>query len=310
MSKTRLLFELILYVNAKKVFTAQDIAHEFNISVRTAHRYLVDLSEMGIPLFTEQGRNGGYRILNNRVLPPITLDEDEAFAIFFAFQSLKYYRSLPFDVNIASASRKLYAIIPEDIKKKIDRLEFVLSFWNKKRSIPSPFLKDILEASLVKHVLIIEYMSKSKNKVKEVVPIGIYAHDGFWYMPALDIEQDAVRLIRVDRILSLKTSEVTHSVPLTLDEWLNNHTTRIPVRLYATLTREGLRQCRNEPWLEPHIILTDHENGYIDIEIDKSEIEFVSNYFFRLGTDATVIEPQEIINNIRERARSITAHYQ
>lgn len=217
---------------------------------------------------------------------------------------------MPFDVNIASASRKLYAIIPDDTKKKMDRLESVLSFWNQKRSIPSPFLKDILEASLVNHAIIIEYMSKSKNKVKEVVPIGIYSRDGFWYMPAFDIEQNAVRVFRIDRILSLKISKKTHSIPITLDDWLNDHTAKIPVRLYATLTREGLRQCRNEPWLEPHIVLTDHDNGYIDTEIDKSEINFVSDYFFRLGTDAKVIEPQEIVNNIRERARSIAAYYQ
>jgi predicted DNA-binding transcriptional regulator YafY len=135
MTKTKLLFELIMYVNTKKSFTAQDIAYEFNISVRTAHRYLVELSDMGIPLYTEQGRNGGYRILKNRVLPPIIFDENEAFAIFFAFQSLKYYRSLPFDLNIDSASRKLYISLPDDTKNKVERLDSVLSFWNQKRSV-------------------------------------------------------------------------------------------------------------------------------------------------------------------------------
>ena len=69
LSKTKLLFDLILYVNTKRIFTAQDVAQELDISTRTAHRYLMDLSEMGVPLYTEPGRNGGYRILNNRLLP-------------------------------------------------------------------------------------------------------------------------------------------------------------------------------------------------------------------------------------------------
>lgn len=310
MAKTKLLFDLIMYVNTKKTFTAQDVAYEFNISVRTAHRYLFELSEMGIPLYTEQGRNGGYRTLENRVLPPIIFDEDEAFAIFFAFQSLKYYKSLPFDVNITSASRKLYATIPDDTKKKIDRLESVLSFWNQKRITPSPFLKEIIEASLVNHALIIEYMSKFKNKIKEIVPVGVYSHNGFWYMPAIDIEQDELRSFRVDRILSLKASEKKHPVSITLSDWLNDRTVKSPVRLYVALTREGLRQCRGEPWLDPNIVMTDNENGYIEAEIDQSEVEYVSNYFFHLGIDAKVIEPPEIINNIRERALSITTHYQ
>lgn len=57
MSKTKLLFDLIMYVNAKRSFTAEDVAHEFNVSVRTAHRYLMELSEIGVPLYTEPGRN-------------------------------------------------------------------------------------------------------------------------------------------------------------------------------------------------------------------------------------------------------------
>lgn len=310
MTKTKLLFELIMYVNTKRSFTAQDIAYEFSISVRTAHRYLMELSDLGVPLYTEQGRNGGYRILKNRILPPIIFDESEALAIFFAFQSLKYYKSLPFDVNINSASRKLYISLPDDAKNKVERLESVLSFWNQKRSVSSPFLTDIIEASIENHILIIEYISKSENKIKKVRPIGVYAYNGLWYMPAFDIENDAVRLFRVDRILSLENSNIIHNVPTTLADWLNNHTVRIPIRLYVNLTREGLRQCRSEPWLEPHIIITSPDNGYIDTEIDKNEIEFVSNYFFQLGLDAKVIEPQEIIDNIKQRAHNIINHYQ
>lgn len=310
MSKTKLLFDLIMYVNTKRSFTAQDVAYEFNISVRTAHRYLMELSDLGVPLYTNQGRNGGYRTLKNRILPPVIFDENEAFAIFFAFQSLKYYNSLPFDINIDSASRKLYASLPDDTKNKVARLESVLSFWNQKRSVPSPFLKDIIEASIENHLLIIEYLSKSENKTKEVKPVGVYAYNGFWYMPAFDMEHDAVRLFRVDRILSLENSKRTHNFPMNLADWFNTYTVKIPVRLHVILTREGLRQCRSEPWLEPYIITTDHESGYIDAEIDRSEVAFVSSYFFRLGTDAKVVEPQEIADNIKQRAHNLIKHYQ
>lgn len=310
MTKTKLLFELIMYVNTKRNFTAQDIANEFNISVRTAHRYLMELSDLGVPLYTEQGRNGGYRILKNRVLPPIIFDESEALAIFFSFQSLKYYKSLPFDVNIDSASRKLYISLPDDAKNKVERLKSVLSFFNQKRSISSPFLTDIIEASIANHILIIEYLSKSKNKVKKVKPIGAYAYNGLWHMPAFDIENNAVHLFRIDRILSLKNSKVVRNVSISLADWFNNHTVKIPLRLYVKLTREGLRQCQSEPWLEPHIVITSPDNGYINTEIDKSELEFVTSYFFQLGTEAKVIEPKEIVDNIKERAHNIINHYQ
>lgn len=89
MSKAKLLFDLIMYVNAKRSFTAQEVADEFRVSVRTAHRYLTDLSEMGVPLYTEPGRTGGYRLLRGRMLPPVMFDEDEAFAVFFCVSNVE-----------------------------------------------------------------------------------------------------------------------------------------------------------------------------------------------------------------------------
>lgn len=311
-SKAKLLFNLMMYVNAKRSFTAQDVAYEFDISVRTAHRYLSELSEMGVPLYTEPGRNGGYRVLNSRLLPPIIFDENEAFSIFFAFQSLQFYQSLPFDIEIKSVSAKLYSSLPHDIKRKIDRLEGVLSFWNIKRSVPSQFLKEIIEASVEKQNLQIEYASKEKNTIREVSPIGIYTYNGFWYMPAIDLANNEVKLFRTDRILSLKVMERHQDPQVTLHEWLDRHAAKSPMnplRLYVELTREGLRQCRSQPWLEPDIVMMNEDQGYIDTMIDKSEVEFVSRYFLQLGTAAKVIEPREMIDRIYFLSQELLKHY-
>ncbi|CUX45486.1 HTH domain-containing protein [Clostridium sp. C105KSO13] len=135
MSKTEKLFDLINYVNTKRKFTANDVAEEFGISLRTAHRYLLELDHMGVPLYTEQGRNGGYRTLQGRMLPPIIFNEDEALAIFFAFQSLQFYKSLPFEVDIKSASRKLFLGLPGDVRPQVENLKSVLAFWNRERDI-------------------------------------------------------------------------------------------------------------------------------------------------------------------------------
>ncbi|TQK75334.1 DeoR family transcriptional regulator [Brevibacillus sp. AG162] len=312
MSKAKLLFDLIMYVNASRRFTAQDVAHEFNVSVRTAHRYLTELSEMGVPLYTEPGRSGGYRVLDNRILPPILLNENEAFSIFFAFQSLKYYTSLPFEIDIDSVSKKLYTSLPIDTRKKIDRLDEVFSFWNKKRSIPSKNLKEIVEAATEQRVVQIKYISKDGTSLREAAPIGVYAYDGFWYMPAFVMDTNEVKLFRTDRIVTLNKVERTFVPRVTLHDWLRSHTELepvTPIRLYVELSREGLRQCRSQPWLEPHIVLQNEDFGYIDTVIDHKEIEFVSQYFFRLGTEAKVLEPERIVNRIIILSQKLLQHY-
>ena len=39
---------------------------------------------MGLPIYAEQGRNGGYKVLTNRVIP-ILFTEEEAVSIFLHF---------------------------------------------------------------------------------------------------------------------------------------------------------------------------------------------------------------------------------
>ena len=84
LSKAKRLLDILIFASAK-TFTAQEIADEFNISVRTVHRYILDLSDMGLPIYAEQGRNGGYKVLTNRVIPPILFTEEEAVSIFLLF---------------------------------------------------------------------------------------------------------------------------------------------------------------------------------------------------------------------------------
>ena len=44
----------------------------------------------------------------------------------------------------------------------------------------------MLTAAIENKNLHFQYESKSRIKTKHVHPIGVYAHDGLWYLPAYD----------------------------------------------------------------------------------------------------------------------------
>ncbi|MEA4961633.1 hypothetical protein SDC9_103990 [bioreactor metagenome] len=311
MSKTTKLFDLLLYVNTKRSFTANDVAQEFGISVRTAHRYLLELGEMGVPLYTEPGRNGGYRILSSRVLPPIIFNEDEALAIFFSFQSLKYFKSLPFEVDIESASRKLLARLPEDVKKHVDNLETTLLFWNHKRDIETPLLKNAIKKAADKSIIEIKYQSKQQLTTRTVAPIGVYTNNGIWYMPAYDYQNKGVRLFRVDRILEITDSKKEYPFPdTTLEDILYSYKITEPVHLYVKLSDKGMISCKDNPYFETSVCVnTDGKGGFIEQTIDQRDLDYVSRFFMGLGVDAEVIEPLEIRKTIYSMARDIQEQY-
>ena len=309
MSKAKRLLDILMFVKTKRKFTAQELADEFEISVRTIHRYLLDLSDMGLPIYAEQGRHGGYTVLENRILPPILFTEEEAVSIFFAFQSLRYYRSLPFDTEISAVAHKLYNSLSNEAKIKVDKMRSYLSFWNPKRSIDTPYLKELLEACMLNNNLSIQYDSKSGITTKYIRPIGVYAHDGLWYLPAYYYNKQKILLFRADRILSIQLKETNAEEFMNLEEWFDSTEVKNPIRLYALLTREGVRQCKSVPWLEGCVETKEDGTGYIDSPREESEISFITPLFYRLGTDVQIKEPKYLIDRMRLQAKEILKMY-
>ncbi|EEM43447.1 MULTISPECIES: helix-turn-helix transcriptional regulator [Bacillus] len=312
LSKAKRLLDILIFASAKKAFTAQEIADEFNISVRTVHRYILDLSDMGLPIYAEQGRNGGYKVLTNRVIPPILFTEEEAVSIFFAFQSLSYYRDLPFNTAINSVTHKLYSSLQHDAKAKVDKIRSYIAFWNPKRTIDTPLLNAVLSAAIENKNLHFQYESKSGIKTKHVHPIGVYAHDGLWYLPSYDFRRKKVLLYRVDRILSILSTEKNESTFMNLEEWFtsSSNVVHIPTQLHVLLTTEGVRQCKSVPYLEEFVVINEDGTGYIHSTIDKGEINFITPLFYRLGKDARILEPKELIDGLLMRAKEVLHMYE
>ncbi|MFA2811046.1 helix-turn-helix transcriptional regulator [Bacillus mycoides] len=312
LSKAKRLLDILIFASTKKTFTAQEIADEFNISVRTVHRYILDLSDMGLPIYAEQGRNGGYKVLTSSMLPPILFTEEEAVSIFFAFQSLSYYRNLPFNTEINSVTHKLYSSLQNDAKAKVDKIRSYIAFWNPKRTIETTFLNEVLTAAIENKNLHFQYESKSGIKTKRVHPIGVYAHDGLWYLPSYDFSKKKVLLYRVDRILSILSTEENKDTFMNLEEWFesNSNVVHTPIQLHVLLTTEGVRQCKSVPYLEEFVIVNEDGTGYINTTIDKGEINFITPLFYRLGKDAKVLEPKELIDGLRIRAKEVLHMYE
>ena len=173
-------------------------------------------------------------------------------------------------------------------------------------------LKEVLTAAIENKNLHFQYESKSGIKTKHVHPIGVYAHDGLWYLPSYDFSRKKVLLYRVDRILSILSTEENEDTFMNLEEWFasNSDVINIPTQLHVLLTTEGVRQCKSVPYLEEFVVVNEDGTGYINSTIDKGEINFITPLFYRLGKDAQVLEPKELIDGLRIRAKEILNMYE
>ncbi|WP_430109152.1 helix-turn-helix transcriptional regulator [Paenibacillus sp. B1-33] len=316
MNKSQRMIELMMLVNKKQQFTARELAEECGVSVRTILRDLRHLEELGVPLYTEYGRNGGFRLLKEKLLPPLSFLEEEAFAIFFAVQLLQEYKTIPFGKEAMQALSKFYQVLPAATQKQIDAMQRCVRFWVPPREQDIPHLQHLLHASLDKRTLQIRYASTRRVEMREIVPIGLYAHNGYWYCPAYCMKRRGYRLFRADCMLEVAEVERIHTdVPinlLTLEEWFEppqhkDGSVHVPLRV--ELTKLGVRKCQADPWLDKAMTVREEGTGFIHMDIAGSEISYLADILFGMGTDAYVLEPMEIVTIIHQKAEQVVAHY-
>jgi predicted DNA-binding transcriptional regulator YafY len=312
MSKAKRLMELIVAVNRKRRFTVKELATEFGVSMRTILRDLQELSELGVPLYSEVGPHGGYRILQERLLPPIAFTEGEAVAIFFAVQALRHYSSIPFAAETSAVLNKFYSYMPEDVRHRIDQMRDRVDFIAPVRQAQSPHLSILLDAAIKQAILLIDYESKRQRGKREIQPIGIYTQGGLWYCLAYCFLRQSFRVFRCDRIDSAVPSD---SPPLDLQQvHLGSKEELIrpeedSVYLYAELSPAGVEACEAEPWPVPLLHVRHDSTGWLEGNVASRDIPFFAAYFVGLGKEATVRQPKELRTAIRQLLSELMVQY-
>jgi len=313
MSKAKRLNEMIMMVNRKRRFTVRELAQEFGVSNRTILRDLQELSEIGVPLYSEVGPHGGYQVLKERILPPIAFSEDEAISIFFMIHALRHYISLPFDIEYKSIKKKFYLNLSGDIRASIDRMEDRVDFLSVYQEEEIPFLKQLLDAAIEQKVVIISYEANNKTSCRSIQPIGIYANEGKWYCPSYCFSTKDYRVFRCDRIKSVELDEDTSPINLSninlRNRFLVHKEGKDDLELYVELTNKGVEKYKSVKW--PSIKLTKREDGtgLLKGRISRHDMSFFSEYFITYGQDAIVKRPLELIESIKEKLNIILNQY-
>jgi predicted DNA-binding transcriptional regulator YafY len=312
MQKSQRLIQLIMRINAKKSFTVGELADEFGLSSRTITRDLQELSELGVPIYSIQGRGGGYKLLQERLLPPISFSESEAIAIFFACQSLEYFSSLPFGEGAGSALHKFYHYLPADVREQIDRLKNRVMIYSPHRQMSPEVLQTLLQAIMIHSVATIEYRSGSSTTKRDIQPIGLYASSGYWYCPAYCFVREEVRQFRADRIL---TALLNESIPSRED--IEQQTLlHVPekghleqIKLLLELTQRGVWLLESDARFAPFIERTEDGSGAATIQMAAEDMPFYIDKIWQLAGDAIIKEPVEAIAYMKQKIEVMNQLY-
>jgi len=196
------LFRLLELLQARPVTTGREIADKLRIDRRTVRRYVATLQELGIPIEGERGVGGGYRLRPGFRLPPLMLGDDEAAAVVFGLVAAGRL-GLATD-GVEGALAKIYRVLPDAIRGRVEALEATLGFTTAPATTPpvaggaALLLADAIRR---RRRICISYRTfEGDESLRELSPLGLVVHSGRWYLAAHDHGRDDLRTFRVDRI--------------------------------------------------------------------------------------------------------------
>ncbi|MEK4709619.1 MULTISPECIES: helix-turn-helix transcriptional regulator [Bacillus] len=303
MKKVERLNQMLRFINQKQIFTLKDLMDEFQISKRTALRDIASLEEMGVPLFAEYGRYGGYRLIKTMTLPPISFTNHEVFALYFAMQALSSFVSIPFQISFRSINKKFLDSVSSKQREQIENLQKRVSFFHLEQAHECGYLEEILLAAVQNRALTINYVTPKQTTMRRIQPISIYAMKGYWYCQAYDVDKSAYRVFRCDRIRSLEMVGAQDSLDLENINIHNAHSlwkaTEQAIQFKCSITARGIEIFKQQQY--PSMKLwEEHEDTYLIGTYEPAEINFIISYLASFGKTIKIIEPSSLKENLKE----------
>jgi predicted DNA-binding transcriptional regulator YafY len=177
--------------------SAERLAREFEVSVRTVKRDLDALENSGAPIWSRPGPGGGYGIAEGASLPPITLSPAQAVALMAAVSAAP---DAPYADLATAGIRKIVDVLDPRTRAQAD--ELAQRVWVDALPSSSRAVRSALEEAMAEQrVVRIRYTSTDgTTTTRDVEPVMFASTSGRWYVIGWCRLRDAMRWFAASRI--------------------------------------------------------------------------------------------------------------
>lgn len=337
MNRFERVLAILLMLRAGKTVSATELAGHFGVSVRTIYRDIDSLSALGVPVYTEMGRSGGFGLMEGYFLPPIMFSTHEAASLLMGLLLMRRLRVTPFVPAIETAEQKLLAAMPESLRSVMANLKDIIGFeaipddlfaleaQQSVLAVPevdecevvSVFLQAILESKTIS----IQYHSPYSRQTKDysATAQGLLWDRDRWYLVGHiggdDVEQ---RLWRADRVLTIRKGssyeDATGKFQISsvlgrgwLKTAMEQWRTEAPVVI--KLSAEQANRLKQD-WYFGFARYDDLPDGKVRMTYGEENQHYVFNLLRWLGPGAELLEPQAWRADLREELRQMVTIYE
>lgn len=314
MKKVERINVIMRYINNRAHFTISELMREFNISRSTAIRDIREIEAMGMPLVAEVGRDGGYFVMNNSVLPNVRFTDNEIKALFIAFMATRN-QQLPYLKSRQSLAEKLLGLISGNQQDDLVLLNQILIFEGTNPNnpdllelsdLPHPILEKLILILLSDSNLLITIKEEKVIKSYPIYLLHLYHEKGHWLIEGFDLKDEKMRIFPVDNLTNVN--------PYSTKNRLNKK--RILEKLskqeeeFNLVLELGPKAIAQSKKYHPLKVSISYTNPYQTTAILKTfinvnnleELTEITNWLLFLGGDIKVREvPEEVLEGLQER---------
>ena len=292
--KSNRMFGILCFLLERDRVTAKELAEYFEVSVRTIHRDLLDLSSVGFPVISQQGIGGGVSLLPNFRYSKSALNKEEMSMIFAGLNSF----------SVIDDSTKIKTLLAKlrlnDESKMLLENDVIIHFtsWN----FNSPMIdriKIIRKSIAAKTKIEMQYYGGKGHISVLVEPYKLVFKNSNWYLFGYCNNVNDFRLYKLNRIVDVVLSDISftertdYEIPELKSDFVNNSGCEVTVRMdtsfeFMAIDFFGMDNLRRDT------------QGNIFITFQTENTEWVLRVFAEFGDKAEILSPKSLRDEMRD----------
>lgn len=291
--------------------TGTELATRLEVDKRTIRRYIRTLEDLGIPVTTTQGRDGGYRLMAGFKLPPMMFNNEETLALSLGLLAAKALNLADSQPAIDSVQAKLERVMPHKLQSRARAVADTIRVM-----LPTPLapqanahLEPLLGAIEHQQMITLRYTTQERGVTeRRLDPYGLLFREGRWYVSGYCHLRKDLRIFRLDRIEQVRLLALNFKRPADFDAAqhfrysLNNMPGNVRVRVLLHTDKAGAMDVMGNM----ASILREQDKGLL-LDVQADCVDWFARWLSQMPFDFRILEPQSLRQAVKAQARRLLA---
>ena len=202
---------LLNLLQTHRHWPGSELAARLGVTERTVRRDVERLRDLGYRIESSPGATGGYRLEAGSAVPPLLLTDEEAVAMAIGLRIAASDRLVSGPETTLTALAKLEQVLPAPLRRRVNALADTVQPAGIRSGAPvsTEVLGELALACRDHERVRFTYTSASGEVTRRrVEPHVLAPADRHWYLLCWDLERDAWRTFRVDRLADVEHTRV------------------------------------------------------------------------------------------------------